>query len=735
MALVVGELVAKLSLDDSEFSKGLKNAGQSLEKIGKNVSDVGEEFTKKVTTPIVGMGTAALLTAANFEKAMSNVQALSGATGDELARMAELAKKLGAETQFSAQDAADAMGFLAMAGFKTAEIMDALPGVLNLAAAGQLDLARAADIASNILTGYGLKVDELARVNDVLAKAATSSNVNVEMLGESFKYAGPMAAAAGLQFEEAAAMMALLGNAGIQGSQAGTTLRGALGRLLNPVGQAADVIEALGLQITDSSGKMLPMIDILRQLEEKGATTADIMALFGLEAGPGMQAILAQGVDALAEMTAALENAGGTAEHIAKVQMDNLMGSWDELTSALEGLAISMGELLIPVIRDLIVAITEWISWLDSLDPSMKQTILQVGAIVAAIGPLLLIMGKLTTAFGVVAGAIAGLSAPVVATIAILGALGAALMTLWNTNETFREQVLAVWEHIKASAAEIWPVIQETVETVWYAIKETITAVVDFLNAFWNAWGDEIIAIFTWLWDTVKAVFITTWETLKGVIDGALQVIRGIFEFFAAAFRGDWEAAWGAVKEIFNGFVQILVSLWTGFWEQFVNIITAAWEGIKGAILHLWEYIKREFTEWVDRMKNLGVQIMQGLLDGLVSMFDRIRQRVSDFVSGITSKVKSVLGIASPSKVFAEIGQNIGEGLAKGIEGTARLVDRATDALIPEVSLPAAAPAVAAVAGGGGGYNITLNVYGSVGVDDIAERLVQAIRRKQGLRI
>lgn len=735
MALVVGELVAKLSLDDSEFSKGLKNAGQSLEKIGKNVSNVGEEFTKKVTTPIVGMGTAALLTAANFEKAMSNVQALSGATGDELARMAELAKKLGAETQFSAQDAADAMGFLAMAGFKTAEIMDALPGVLNLAAAGQLDLARAADIASNILTGYGLKVDELARVNDVLAKAATSSNVNVEMLGESFKYAGPMAAAAGLQFEEAAAMMALLGNAGIQGSQAGTSLRGALSRLLNPVGQAADVIEALGLQITDSSGKMLPMIDILRQLEEKGATTADIMALFGLEAGPGMQAILAQGVDALAEMTAALENAGGTAEHIAKVQMDNLTGSWDELTSALEGLAISMGELLIPVIRNLVVAITEWISWLDSLDPSMKQTILQVGAIVAAIGPLLLILGKLTTAFGVVAGAIAGLSAPVVATIAILAALGAALVTLWNTNETFREQVLAVWEHIKASAAEIWPVIQETVETVWYAIKETITAVIDFLNAFWNAWGDEIIAIFTWLWDTVKAVFITTWETLKGVIDGALQVIRGIFEFFAAAFRGDWEAAWGAVKEIFNGFVQILVSLWTGFWEQFVNIITAAWEGIKGAILHLWEYIKREFTEWVDRMKNLGVQIMQGLLDGLVSMFDRIRQRVSDFVSGITSKVKSVLGIASPSKVFADIGQNIGEGLAKGIEGTARLVDRATDALIPEVSLPAAAPAVAAVAGGGGGYNITLNVYGSVGVDDIAERLVQAIRRKQGLRI
>lgn len=267
----IGELVALLRLDDSEFNSRVDEAGSRFESTAGRMTSAGKTMTANVTAPLVGLGTMAVMAGANFQTSMLKVQAVSGATGAEFDQLSALAKEMGSTTQFSASESADALGFLAMAGFDTNEMMSALPGVLNLAAAGSLDLASAADIASNVLSGYGLEVDQLGRVNDVMAKTASSANVDIAMMGETMKYAAPVAAAAGVEFEETAAMAGLMGNAGIQASQAGTALRGGLSRLLNPTKAVSSTLSALGVNVTDSNGALLPMVDIMGQLEGAGA--------------------------------------------------------------------------------------------------------------------------------------------------------------------------------------------------------------------------------------------------------------------------------------------------------------------------------------------------------------------------------------------------------------------------------------------------------------------------------
>lgn len=322
---------------------------------------------------IAGMAVLSIRAFAGFEQSMARAGALSGATADQLAQMTEVAKKMGRETQFSAKQAAGALSFLSQAGFKVEESMAALPGVLELAAAAQLDLARAADITSNVLTGYGLKVSDLSRVNDVLTKAFTSANTDLTQLGEALKLAGPIASAAGIRFEEATAALALMGNAGIQASMAGTSLRGAITKLLNPSKEAAGLIDEMGLKVTDAAGKMIPFVDIIRTLEGANLSAADAMTIFGQRAGPAMLALIGQGSAALVDFTEKLDNSGGTAKRIADLQMATLQGALTRLKSAMEGLAIAVGTILAPTIVKLANILQSVAGFLAQFIGKMKE--------------------------------------------------------------------------------------------------------------------------------------------------------------------------------------------------------------------------------------------------------------------------------------------------------------------------------------------------------------------------
>jgi len=285
-----------------------------------------------------------------FSSGMANVQAITGATGEDFKGLTNLAQKLGETTQFSARQASEGMSFLAMAGFKTKDIISAMPGVLNLAAVGSLSLAEASDIASNALTAYGLEAKEIGRVNDMIAKTITSANTDTRQFAEAFKYVAPVAKGAGVQMEELSAAIGILGNAGIQGSMAGTSLRQSIAQIITPAGQKK--MQKFGIDVMDATGNMLPLVDIVAQMEKQGLKTADIMGIFGMRAGPGMQVLVNQGADALRGFTKELNNAAGTADRIARVKLDNLKGDTIKLKSAFEGLQINLEKRMDPALRE-----------------------------------------------------------------------------------------------------------------------------------------------------------------------------------------------------------------------------------------------------------------------------------------------------------------------------------------------------------------------------------------------
>ena len=442
-----------LNLDVNKFNAALRNAQRSMTKFGRSMQRVGQNLTTSVTLPVVAIGGNALRTAAQFESAMNQVAAVSGATGKQFQELENLAKQLGETTSFSASQAAEGMSFLAMAGFDVNDILQSMPGVLNLAAAGQMDLAMASDIASNILTGFGKDASEMANAVDVLAKTFTSSNTNLVQLGEAMAYVAPVANSAGLQFEEVSAAVGLLGNAGIQASMAGTALRGAISRLLSPTSESEKILHRLGITALDSAGNLLPLNKIIEQLEKSGATTADILTIFGDRAGPGISSLVDQGAESLRELTKELENSGGTAQSIADKQLEGLNGSLKRLQSAFEGLMITIADSgLLDAATRLIDRLTESVGKLAErwrkLAPEVQENILLMVGIAAAAGPILMVLGSIITSGASVVGVFAKISKGILTgsatftkIIPIIGTVITLLIGMYKNSERFRNSI------------------------------------------------------------------------------------------------------------------------------------------------------------------------------------------------------------------------------------------------------------------------------------------------------
>ena len=337
-----GKVVIETGLDSSGIEKGLKRLGSITTKGMKAAT----EAVTGTATALGGVATAAIKVGSDFEAQMSRVQAISGATGKELEELRSQAVQLGADTAFSASEAAQGMENLAAAGFETNEIMDAMPGLLDLAAASGEDLASSSDIAASTLRGFGLAASDAGHVADVLAENANRTNSSVSETGEAMKYIAPLARAAGISLEETAAAIGIMANAGIQGSQAGTTLRGALSRLSKPTDDMQQAMDELGISFYDSEGKMLSLADQVRMLRSamEGMTDEQknnyLVTLYGQEALSGMLALINEGPDSLASLTAAYEQCDGSAQAAAATMQDNLKGAVEELSGSAESLGI-----------------------------------------------------------------------------------------------------------------------------------------------------------------------------------------------------------------------------------------------------------------------------------------------------------------------------------------------------------------------------------------------------------
>lgn len=398
------------------YQKSMDAAGRSTEQmasraeritaIGDRATETGGKLTRGLTLPIAAVGTAALLTAGNFEAGMREVQALTSGTASEMEMLQGQAMKMGADTQFSATQAADAMSQLVKGGFDVRETYAALPGVMQLAAAASIDIASAADIATNVLSGFGLEVADLAQVNDYLAQTANASDTDVRELGEAFKYVGPVAKGAGLSLAETTATLGVFAENGIRGSMAGTALRGSITALLNPSAQVAEVLSSLGINAVDASGQLTSMQDIVEQLSASGATAGQIMQIFGERAGPAMVALVSQGSEALGDFTEMVESSQGVAQNLADAKMGGLTGAVEQLKGSLETLAITMGEAgLTGFMAGLAKGATGVANAMGNMPVPIQQAGLSIAGLALVSGPAIWAFGKLATLYQpVVAG-------------------------------------------------------------------------------------------------------------------------------------------------------------------------------------------------------------------------------------------------------------------------------------------------------------------------------------------
>ena len=521
---------------------------------------------------------SAVTTGAAFEAQMSKVAAVSRASEEELAKLTAQAKALGKSTVWSSSEAAEGMQFLAMAGFKTEDTLKAMPGMLDLASAGAIDLGRAADISSNILTGFGLSAGEMGRVGDVLTNTFTSSNTTLEMLGQTMKYAAPIAKAMGVSIEEAAAMAGKLGDAGIQGEMAGTTLRSVMLRLSAPTKAASDALKDLGVKTTDAEGNMRSYPAILGDIQKategmsEAQKTAYVKAIFETEAMSGAMVLMEQaGTGALQKYSESLKEAG-SATRVAKKQNDNLSGDFKSLTSAIEGTALQIYDTMQPALRSLtqwatgtVSSISQWAAANQGAVKTLTFAAAGIGAVTAAAFPMMIAIKTAQFAW-------AAFKAPILA-------VNAAVKTVRLGWMLYRGAVVAGTTVTKGAivvqkafqvAALAGTAVMKGLRVAQVGLNLAMRAnpiglVVTLLGglvlagvAVYQNW-DTIKAKLSGLWSSFSEKFpalatvVKNWASTVGDTIGHVKgIFTGIIDFVSGVFTGNWSSAWEGVKSIFS---------------------------------------------------------------------------------------------------------------------------------------------------------------------------------------
>lgn len=754
MSVNVGEAIGYLDLDTSGFTKGFKSALQELQAFKNSASSMGDKvtalgsamtkagstMTKSVTLPLVGLGTAAVATTTKFESAMSKVSAISGATGDDLATLTDKAKEMGAKTKFSASESAEAFQYMAMAGWKTEDMLDGIDGIMNLAAADGLDLATTSDIVTDALTAFGLSASDSAHFADVLAKASSSANTNVSMLGESFKYVAPVAGSLGYSAEDTAIALGLMANAGIKGSQSGTALRGALTRLIKPTNDAAALMEEYGLSLTNSDGSMKSLGEVMSMLRSNlgdltEAEQAQIAAtLFGQEAMSGMLSIINASDKDFQNLTDQIYGADGAAKQMADTMLDNLSGQLILLKSSLEGAAIAFGELLLPLIKKITSAIQGLVDWVNNLSDRQKAIIVTIAGVLAVVGPIFIIGGKIVKLVGSVMGvikvlkpAIAALNAvmlanPIILIITLIAGLIAALVTLYKKNETFRNFVNEAWASIKNVVSTVVnALVTFFTETIPNALQSAIDWVKNFAHNiaifFTETIPEKISQLFDWFTripenigyalgyalGTIARWIVDAWNSIS---EGVPKIIESIGEFFSELPGKIWQALLGVIDTLVKWitqaiewakteipkFILTVVNFYLSLPGKIWNALLSALDKVKQWGTQLLSWAKTKIPEVVSsiigffkqlptKIVEVGTNLVKGLWNGIKGAASWLKDKILGFGDSILSGFKKAFGIASPSKKTKEMGKYLAEGLSLGIEDNEDMVIDSADSL------------------------------------------------------
>lgn len=553
-----------------KMSSEAKATGKSIKSAGDTIANAGSAMTKSVTAPIAGVGIAAVKTAADYESAMSNVQAITGATGDDFKKLTQLGKDLGASTAWSAQECAEAMQYTGMAGWTAKENIDGLKGILDLASASGTDLARTSDIMTDAISAFGYKASDSAKFADVMTKACTSANVSVDTLGESYKYCGAICGTMGYSIDEVTTSLAVMGNMGIKGSQAGTALKNAISNMAAPTKNMKAAMDDLGISIVNQDGSMKSWGDVIKNLQGsfKGLTqdqqAAYAKQLFGKESMAGMLAIINTSTSDYNALADSIKNSGGAANDAAQTQLNNLNGQLTLLKSALEGAAITIGDKLLPYIKNAVGWVQKATDWFNGLSDAQVSMIMKFAGIAAAIGPALLIFGKLVSTvgkvystFGMITGAIAKaggviglITSPAGIVIAVLAGVAAAAFLIIKNWDKVKPAVMKV----KDAFTSVMPSIKQTIANAISAAMPIITTLVktfkDIIPKAINVAKTVIAAITPVIKTVVNTVsalipiiaktFVSVAQKLTPVVKTIANVVKAaipvIGKLFAAAF-------------------------------------------------------------------------------------------------------------------------------------------------------------------------------------------------------
>lgn len=686
MSTVIGAMEAYLKLNIDDFEKHLAEAKKqvasisagfdTLTAVGDKIAGVGTALTVGLTTPVVGLGAACVKMTSDFDSTMSKVSAISGATGKDLDKLRDKAKEMGAQTKFSAGEAGEAFTYMAMAGWDTQQMIAGISGIMDLAAADGLDLATTSDIVTDALTAFGLQAKDSGHFADVLAKASSSANTNVSMLGESFKYVAPLAGAMGYSVEDVAVALGLMANSGIKAGQAGTALRAALSRMSKPTDKAAELMDKYGLSITNTDGTVKSLSEVMIMLRNNMGELTEAEQLqsaatiFGQEAMSGMLAIINASDEDFNKLTGAIGNADGTAQEMAKTLQDNLGGGIEELTGALETLAISFGEIMIPIIREFVAHLQTIVDWMNSLDESTQRLIITVAAVAAAIGPVLLVVGKVISTVGTVASSISSLVAlikgwiaamsaagitissiatpvgvaiaVIAALIAIIGSVVAAIVYMWNTSEEFRNSLIRIWNDLK----EAFSGIAESARNLLDSLSPVFDVLKTIVSAVWQLFAE------------VVGVYVVEWlDFLVICITACLDAISAALDFWSALFRGDWEGMWKAVGDyylaiwsVIEGYFRVVLQAIEGLVSSFLKFFGTSWDsafdtasGIVNAfgkaVSNIWNGIATTTSNITNSIKNWVVNAFNAAKTSAINAFNSMRSGIQTAVNSIKTAI------------------------------------------------------------------------------------------------
>ena len=566
--------MAKAAKAANQHANEIAKVGNKIKKSGRNIENAGKTLTKGITTPVAAMGTGMIKTAMDFEAGMDKVQAISGASEKNMSALTEKAKEMGAKTKFSASESADAFSYMAMAGWKTEDMLNGIEGTMYLAGASGADLATTSDIVTDAITAFGKTAEDTNHFVDVIAKTSSNANTNVEMMGETFKYCAPAAGALKYSIDDTSVAIGLMANSGIKASQAGTSLNNWFTRMAKPTKESATAMEELGIKLTDSSGKMKPFSQVMQETRKsfKSLTTTQKAQYAAMLAGKtGMNGLLAV-VNAsdkdFNKLTKAIAKSDGAAKKMYKTANSNLKGSITELKGKVESLAISFGDRMLPYVSKGVDKLKKLADEFSKLSPKQQDMIIKTALTAATVGPCLIAFGKFTKSIGSTVKTVSKLiktSAKIIKFAKNVKNIGSAFSKMGTLAKKGGGLVKVGLTMLKGPAGiavlaiagviAIGVLLYKNWDKVKAGAKKVVKSIKDFGAGVKGSMKKAKMHIVEFGLNTAKEIRNTK-EKFGAIID-----------FLKGTFTAKWKSAWTGVKNIFKG----IVSGFTGIIKTPIN--------------------------------------------------------------------------------------------------------------------------------------------------------------------